>query len=149
MDHVPVLSPIGLNIAERSAKQVSITRHLEVKKRNLAILYISVDPPDAIACSGLTFRGRLDHRDVRPVVGRGAHVHIVKYGSHQESGKAADMGFYVCVGGEDSSRADIDFVRRVAEAGQDSGALRFRFAVVFALFGFGKASAAKRGLPLS
>src|SRR5512139_1352403 len=42
--------------------------------------------------------------------------------------KAADLGFYVCVGGEDSSRADIDFVRRVAEAAQDSGALRFRFA---------------------
>jgi len=42
--------------------------------------------------------------------------------------EASDMGFYVCVGGEDSSRADIDFVRRVAETAQDSGALRFRFA---------------------
>ena len=42
--------------------------------------------------------------------------------------EAAAMGFYVCVGGEDSSRADIDFVRRVAEAAQDCGALRFRFA---------------------
>lgn len=42
--------------------------------------------------------------------------------------KATDLGFYVCVGGEDSSRADIDFVRRVAEAAQDCGALRFRFA---------------------
>jgi homocitrate synthase NifV len=42
--------------------------------------------------------------------------------------RAVDMGFYVCVGGEDSSRADIDFVRRVVEAAQESGALRFRFA---------------------
>ena len=42
--------------------------------------------------------------------------------------EASDMGFYVCVGGEDSSRADIDFVRRVAETAQDCGALRFRFA---------------------
>lgn len=42
--------------------------------------------------------------------------------------KAVDMGYCVCVGGEDSSRADIDFVRRVAVAAQDSGALRFRFA---------------------
>lgn len=42
--------------------------------------------------------------------------------------RAVDMGFQVCVGGEDASRADIDFVRRVAEAAQDSGALRFRFA---------------------
>ncbi len=42
--------------------------------------------------------------------------------------RATDLGFYVSVGGEDSSRADIDFVRRVAEAAQDCGALRFRFA---------------------
>ena len=42
--------------------------------------------------------------------------------------EALDLGFHVCVGGEDSSRADLDFVRRVAEAAQDCGALRFRFA---------------------
>ncbi|MBI3901946.1 MAG: homocitrate synthase [Nitrosomonadales bacterium] len=42
--------------------------------------------------------------------------------------EAAELGFHVCVGGEDSSRADIDFVRRVAETAQDCGALRFRFA---------------------
>jgi homocitrate synthase NifV len=42
--------------------------------------------------------------------------------------KTVDLGFYVSVGGEDSSRADIDFVRRVAEVAQDCGALRFRFA---------------------
>lgn len=42
--------------------------------------------------------------------------------------RAVDMGFYVCVGGEDSSRAELDFVRRIAEAAQEAGALRFRFA---------------------
>jgi homocitrate synthase NifV len=42
--------------------------------------------------------------------------------------KAADMGYLVSVGGEDSSRADIDFVRRVAATAQENGALRFRFA---------------------
>jgi homocitrate synthase NifV len=42
--------------------------------------------------------------------------------------RMADRGFLVCVGGEDSSRADINFVRRVAEAAQEAGALRFRFA---------------------
>lgn len=41
---------------------------------------------------------------------------------------ASDLGYLVCVGGEDSSRADIDFVRRVAETAQECGALRFRFA---------------------
>ena len=42
--------------------------------------------------------------------------------------EAVDLGFSVCVGGEDSSRADIDFVRRVAETAQECGAMRFRFA---------------------
>jgi homocitrate synthase NifV len=41
---------------------------------------------------------------------------------------AVDLGYYVCVGGEDSSRADIDFIRRVVDTAQDCGALRFRFA---------------------
>ena len=42
--------------------------------------------------------------------------------------EASDMGYQVCVGGEDASRADLNFVRRVAETAQDCGALRFRFA---------------------
>lgn len=42
--------------------------------------------------------------------------------------RAVDLGYQVCIGAEDSSRADINFVRRVAEAAQDCGALRFRFA---------------------
>ena len=41
---------------------------------------------------------------------------------------ASELGYLVCVGGEDASRADIDFVRRVADVAQESGALRFRFA---------------------
>jgi homocitrate synthase NifV len=42
--------------------------------------------------------------------------------------KALDLGYHVCVGGEDASRANIDFVRRVAEMAQACGAMRFRFA---------------------
>jgi len=42
--------------------------------------------------------------------------------------RATDMGYLVCVGCEDASRADIEFVRRVADAAQESGALRLRFA---------------------
>lgn len=41
---------------------------------------------------------------------------------------ARDMGLDVCVGGEDASRADSDFVREVAETAQACGARRFRFA---------------------
>jgi homocitrate synthase NifV len=41
---------------------------------------------------------------------------------------ALDMGLDVCVGGEDSSRADFDFLLQVVEAAQRAGAKRFRFA---------------------
>lgn len=42
--------------------------------------------------------------------------------------KARDAGFDVCVGGEDSSRADPDFLDQVLEIAAKSGARRFRFA---------------------
>lgn len=43
-------------------------------------------------------------------------------------GRALDMGMEVSVGGEDSSRADVDFLLQVLEIAQRSGARRFRFA---------------------
>jgi homocitrate synthase NifV len=42
--------------------------------------------------------------------------------------KARDMGFDVCIGGEDSSRADSDYLLHVLEAAERAGARRFRFA---------------------
>jgi len=42
--------------------------------------------------------------------------------------KASDLGLEVAVGGEDASRADQDFVLRVAETAQAAGARRFRYA---------------------
>lgn len=41
---------------------------------------------------------------------------------------AQDMGFEVCVGGEDASRADIDFLLELLDVVQRCGARRFRFA---------------------
>lgn len=41
---------------------------------------------------------------------------------------ALDMGLGVCIGGEDASRADSDFLRQVIEVAQHVGASRFRFA---------------------
>ena len=41
---------------------------------------------------------------------------------------AIDMGLDVCVGGEDASRADQEFLLEVVEAAQRAGAKRFRFA---------------------
>jgi homocitrate synthase NifV len=41
---------------------------------------------------------------------------------------AQDLGLAVCIGAEDASRADPEFLWRVADAAQDAGAQRFRFA---------------------
>lgn len=42
--------------------------------------------------------------------------------------KALDRGMDVCVGGEDSSRANFDFLLQVMETAQRAGARRYRFA---------------------
>lgn len=42
--------------------------------------------------------------------------------------EAKDLGLEVCVGMEDASRADVDFLIRMAEAAQQAGASRIRFA---------------------
>jgi homocitrate synthase NifV len=42
--------------------------------------------------------------------------------------RARTEGLEVCVGGEDSSRADLDFVSTAARIAQEAGARRFRFA---------------------
>ncbi len=42
--------------------------------------------------------------------------------------RALEAGMEVCVGGEDSSRADIEFLIRVVETAEEAGARRFRFA---------------------
>ncbi|MEW7981025.1 MAG: homocitrate synthase [Candidatus Sedimenticola endophacoides] len=41
---------------------------------------------------------------------------------------AAELGLDVCIGGEDASRADLDFLMRVVDAAESVGACRFRFA---------------------
>jgi homocitrate synthase NifV len=46
----------------------------------------------------------------------------------REVGAALDLGFEVCVGGEDASRADPEFLWLAAETAQAAGARRFRFA---------------------
>jgi homocitrate synthase NifV len=42
--------------------------------------------------------------------------------------EARDLGFRVCVGGEDASRAEGDFLLQVLEQAEQAGAERFRFA---------------------
>lgn len=42
--------------------------------------------------------------------------------------EALDLGLEVCIGGEDASRADLNFLSKVLEEAQAAGASRFRFA---------------------
>ncbi|MCG7861682.1 MAG: homocitrate synthase [Candidatus Thiodiazotropha endolucinida] len=42
--------------------------------------------------------------------------------------QALELGLEVCVGGEDASRADVEFLWRVVEQAENAGASRFRFA---------------------
>jgi homocitrate synthase NifV len=42
--------------------------------------------------------------------------------------QALDLGLDVCIGGEDASRADMDFLERIIDVAQTAGARRFRFA---------------------
>jgi homocitrate synthase NifV len=42
--------------------------------------------------------------------------------------RARGAGLEVCIGGEDSSRADPDFLRRIVDVAQRAGARRFRYA---------------------
>lgn len=46
----------------------------------------------------------------------------------RQVGAALELGLEVCVGAEDASRADPDFLNRIAEAAQAAGAGRIRFA---------------------
>ncbi len=46
----------------------------------------------------------------------------------QRINEALNLGLEICVGGEDASRADPEFLFRVVEAAEKAGASRFRFA---------------------
>ena len=48
---------------------------------------------------------------------------------------ARDAGVIVSVGGEDSSRAELDFVKQVIEAAEEGGAWRYRFADTLGVLG--------------
>jgi len=106
----------------------------------------------AIAGLGLSSRlmvwGRMCEADLKAAIGCGAHLVNLsipvsdiqlrhKLGRYRDwavatvsriVARALDTGMDVCVGAEDASRADPDFLLRVAETAQRAGARRLRFA---------------------
>lgn len=106
----------------------------------------------AVAGLGLAARlmvwSRLDARDIDACAGLGAHMIDISVPASDQHlrhklrrdrawllaqipahvARARDAGLEVCIGGEDASRADPDFLRRIVATAQAAGARRFRFA---------------------
>ncbi len=81
--------------------------------RQLGVAMVDVSVP----VSDQQIRHKLDWTRERVLTAIGRYIPLVR-----------DMGMEVIVGGEDASRADHDFLLRVAETAQRAGARRFRFA---------------------
>lgn len=106
----------------------------------------------AVAGLGLAARlmvwSRLNARDIDACAGLGAHLIDISVPASDQHlrhklrrdrawllaqipahvARARDAGLEVCIGGEDASRADPDFLRRIVDTAQTAGARRFRFA---------------------
>lgn len=106
----------------------------------------------AVASLGLSARlmvwSRLNVADIDACAGLGAHMIDISVPASDQHlrhkvrrdrewllreipvhiARACDAGLDVGIGGEDASRADIDFLRRIVETAQRAGARRFRFA---------------------
>jgi len=106
----------------------------------------------AVAALGLSSRlmvwSRMHESDIAACCGLGAHLIDISVPSSDQHlahklrrdrawllsrigyhiSLALDAGFEVCIGAEDASRADPDFLAQIAEAAQRAGARRIRFA---------------------
>ena len=106
----------------------------------------------AVAALGLRARlmvwSRLDARDIAACAGLGAQLIDISVPTSDQHlrhklrrdrawllsrlpahvARARDAGLDVCIGGEDASRADPDFLKRILEIAERAGARRFRFA---------------------
>ena len=65
-------------------------------------------------------------QQIQKKLGRSREWALDQIGRHVA--EALELGLEVCVGGEDASRADSEFLRQVVEMAQAAGARRFRFA---------------------
>ncbi|MBF0610298.1 MAG: homocitrate synthase [Magnetococcales bacterium] len=95
------------------------------------LVWCRMQTTDILACQGLGI-GLVDlsipvsDQQIQGKLGRDRHW-VLATMTHCV-GLARERGLAVCVGGEDASRADPDFLRQVVETAQRAGAERFRFA---------------------
>lgn len=119
---IPAMGP-----AERDGIRAVATLGLAAR----LLVWCRMRSDDLQACAGLGVHMvdlsiPLSDQQIRNKLGRDRRYVLDTIGRHVTS--ALDMGLEVCVGGEDASRADPEFVLQVAEVAQAAGARRFRFA---------------------
>lgn len=145
-------------VAFTAAEKLAIARALAaagVAEMEIGIPVMGADEQDnirAIAALGLPLRlmvwGRMREEDLHAAAGCGVDLvnlsipvsdlqiaHKLRRSRQWVLERVAsfvamarNLGDEVCVGGEDASRADLDFVIQVAQTAQAAGARRFRFA---------------------
>jgi homocitrate synthase NifV len=113
--------------AERAGIQAVVALGLESR----LLVWCRMNEDDLLACRGLGVQMvdlsiPLSDQQIRYKLGATRQQVLRRIQRYVP--RALDMGLEVCVGGEDASRADADFIRRALETAQDAGARRFRFA---------------------
>ena len=112
---------------ERESIQAIVDMKLEAK----LLVWSRMHADDIKACHDLNvdmvdISIPVSDQQIANKLGKDRHWVLNQVERHVKS--ALDMGLDVGIGGEDSSRADYDFLLQVAEKAQACGARRFRFA---------------------
>ncbi|MEZ5588885.1 MAG: homocitrate synthase [Sedimenticolaceae bacterium] len=112
-------------------ERASIRAVSQTVRRAQLMVWCRMHSDDIAKCGGLGVQ-RVDlsvsvsDQQIRHKLGRDRDWVLAQI-DHRVS-EAMELGLDVCVGGEDASRADPDFLCRVVERAQQAGAGRFRFA---------------------
>ncbi|OGT89054.1 MAG: homocitrate synthase [Gammaproteobacteria bacterium RIFOXYA12_FULL_61_12] len=126
---VPELE-VGIPAMGEEERQ-SIKAVSQVVRNARLMVWCRMRSQDIAQCRGLGVQSLdlsmpLSDQQIHNKLGRSRDWVLARIGRHV--GEALELGFDVCIGGEDASRADPEFLWRVVEAAELAGARRFRFA---------------------
>ena len=112
-------------------ERASIRAVTELGLKARLMVWTRMTPADIEACRGLgvdlvDLSMPMSDQQIARKLGRDRYWVLAQI--QRQVAAAQDLGFEVCVGAEDASRADPEFLWRAAEAAQQAGARRFRFA---------------------
>lgn len=112
-------------------EQEAIRATAEVVKNAKLMVWCRMRAADIAQCRGLGVHSvdlsiPVSDQQIHKKLGRNRAWVLAQIPRHVA--QAQDLGLSVCVGGEDASRANRDFLKRVLEEVERAGATRFRFA---------------------